>query len=160
MKKYKITSSTKPEFEGIEIPLDIDNYIVGSNIVVLGHTFTITQSGSIIVLVNEQWCLTLIDITPKVKSEVSKLIINDTLEIYLETKEIEVKCKATFKELYNILLKEWNFINTLDNEPFPCEYNEELKLLTFVNDWKLTDASVLNMEDGSFSCKNKAGRYI
>jgi len=160
MRKYKIINSTKLEFEGIEIPLELNNSEVGFVINILGTPFTITQNGSILVLVSERWCLTLQDITPTVKPDIPKLIINDTLEIYLETKEVEVKCKATYKELYVILLKEWNFINTLNDEQFPCEYNEEIKLLTFLNDWKLTKESVLNMNDGSYSCKNKAGRYI
>jgi len=160
MKKYKIISSTKKEFEGVELPLDSSEYSVASNVNMFGSTFVVTQNGNIIVLTSEDWCITLQNITPKSVVEEPKLIVNDTLEIYLETKEIEVKCKATFKDLYNMLLKEWNFINTLDNEPFPCEYDKRLKLLTFNNDWKLTDASILNMLDGSYSCKNKAGRYV
>jgi len=160
MKKYKIVSSTKQEFEGIEIPLDDREYSVASNVSMFGSTFIVTQNGSIIVLTSDDWCITLQDITPIPKVEEPKLIVNDTLEIYLETKEIEVKCKVTYKELYDVLIKEWGFINTLNNEPFPCEYNDSLKLLTFTNDWKLTDTSILNMKDGSHSCKNKAGRYV
>jgi len=160
MKKYKIISSTKQEFEGIEIPLDDKGYSVASNVSMFGNTFVVAQNGSIVVLTSKDWCITLQDITPVPVVEGPKLIVNDTLEIYLETKEIEVKCKATYRELYDVLIKEWGFINTLDSEPFPCEYDKGLKLLIFNNDWKLTDASVLNMLDGSYSCKNKDGRYV
>jgi len=160
MKKYKIINSTKQEFDGIEIPLDDSEYSVASNVFMFGNAFVVIQNGSIIVLTRKDWCITLQDITPKSVVEEPKLIVNDTLEIYLETKEIEVKCKATYKELYDVLIKEWGFINTLDSEPFPCEYDKGLKLLTLNNDWKLTDTSILNMLDGSYSCKSKAGRYV
>ena len=159
MKKYAIKSSSLPGFLDIELPLEIDETI-GGKCNVLGSEFTITQNGKILVLVNEKWCLTLMDITPEPVVEKPKLEVNKTLEIYFKTKEIEIKTDCTYKELFETIENEWNLIEGLVSEPLPLEYNEDLKLLIFRNEWNITDGSLKYLKSGSYTRYNKAGRSI
>ena len=159
MKKYIIKGSSRPEFLDIELPLNIDDTI-GSKCNVLGSEFTVTQNGKILVLVNDIWCLTLMDITPEPVVEKPKLEVNKTLEIYFKTKEIEIKTDCTYKELFEAIANEWELIEGLVSEPLPLEYNEDLKLLVFRNEWNITKGSLKHLTNGSYTRYNKAGRSI
>ncbi len=159
-KKFKVMGSSREEFMSIEIDMVIDDESIGASCNVLGGSFTITQNGKILVLADKEWVLTLMDITPVVIKEKPKLVINKNLDIFFKTKEIEVQQKCTYLELFNALKKEWLIAGALSNEPFPLEYDEELKLLTFKNSWGFANDSMLNMTDGSFSRLSEDGRSI
>ena len=159
-KKYKVQGDTKNTFMNIELDLVLEDDSIGSTCDVLGGTFTITQNGPILVLVEKDWCLTLMDVTPKPKIIKPKLVINETLDLFFEPKEVRVQCKCTYGELFDALKKEWEFVGKLRPESFPFEYDSELKLFTFLNDWGFTEGSFPNMTGGSFSRKNLLGRNI
>ena len=159
-KKYKVMGDTKGTFLSVEFDLVLEDDTIGHDCNVLGGTFTITQNGKILVLTNPDWCLTLMDITPAPKVVVPSLAINTTLDIYFETKEIAVRCRATYKELYEFLKNEWVMAGALSASPFPLEYDEDLKLLTFKDEWGFEEGSFKFMKEGSYSRLNVAGRNI
>jgi hypothetical protein len=45
-------------------------------------------------------------------------------------------------------------------EAFPFEYNKELKLFTFNNEWGFHDGSLQHMREGSFSRLSAQGTNI
>jgi hypothetical protein len=102
------------------------------------------------------------DITPEEVEDKPKLEVNKTLDIFLETKEVEVRVGCTYRELYEVLMKEWGIIRQLtgNSEPIPFAYNDDLKLFTFSNGWKFKDGSLKYMQEGSFSRYDKNGRSV
>jgi len=159
-RKYKVQGDSKNTFMNIEIDLVLEDDSIGASCSVLGGDFTITQNGKILVLVDKDWCLTLFDITPEPEKVVPKLIINETLEIFFETKEIAVKCKATYEELYKALKEEWKLISKIKNEKFPFSYDEKLKLFTFNDSWGFEHNNFSLMSSGSFTRINDRGMSI
>ena len=151
--------SSRAEFMGIEINLVLDNDNIGEEVNVLGGTFKITQNGPILVLTNSDWCLTLQDITPN-ETKVESLVINKNLEIFFETKEILVGLKCTYKELFKVLKSEWKLAGKLMNISLPFDYDDELKLFTFNNEWNFAPGSLQLMTSGSYSRINASGRNI
>ena len=161
-KKFKVMGDSKNTFMNIELDLIIDSEEIGDTVNVLGGSFVITQNGKILVLVDKDWCVTLMDITP-VKEEIiekPKLEINSTLEIYFETKEVAVSIDCTYKELFDALSSEWGMAGELVGESIPFEYNTELKLFTFLNEWGFQEGSLSHMSKGSFSRLSAYGSSI
>jgi len=158
-RKYKVQGSSRQELMGIEINLVLEDDSIGTEIKVLGGTFSITQNGPILVLVNPDWCLTLQDITPE-ETKVPSLVINKNLEIFFETKEILIGIKCTYEELFNVLKSEWNLAGKLMKVSLPFEYNQELKLFTFKDEWNFSQGSLQLMTAGSYSRIDKSGRNI
>jgi hypothetical protein len=159
-KRYKIMCDTKNTFLDIELDLVLDDDTIGTTVNVLGGTFKITQNGKILVLVEPDWCLTLMDVTPVPEVKKPKLVINETLEIFFKTKEIQVKTSCTYEELFYVLQDEWKLAGVLMTESLPFDYSERLKLFTFTNDWRFAEGSLPFMKNGSFSRKNSMGRNI
>jgi len=159
-KKFKVMGDSKNTFMNIEIDLIIEDEKIGAPVNVLGGSFHITQNGAILVLVDKEWCLTLMDITPEAVKEKAKLTINENLEIYFSTKEVKVDIDCTYLELFNTLSTEWVMAGKLVGEPLPFEYNKELKLFTFKNGWGLHDGSMRHLSEGSFARKSEDGRNI
>ncbi len=161
-KKFKVMGDSKNTFLNVELDLVIDNEEVGADCAVLGGEFKITQNGQILSLANKDWTLTLMDITPEPELAVPKLIINETLEIYTETKEVAVKCKCTYEELYYALAAEWKALIKLlpGVGPIPFDYSERLKLFTFDNGWGFENGNFSLLTGGSFSRKDINGRNI
>jgi len=159
-KRYKVMGDTKNTFLDIELDLVLETEEIGSTVNVLGGTFVLTQNGKILVLVEKDWCLTLMDVTPVEEKVSPKLIINDTLEIYLETKEIAVKCKCTYEELFYALQNEWKMISTMTGTAIPFDYTERLKLFTFNNEWGFENGNFSMMQEGSFTRFNSDGRSL
>lgn len=159
-RKYKVQGDTKNAFMDIELDLVLKDDSIGSPCKVLNGEFTITQNGPILVLVDKDWCLTLLDITPESEKTVPKLVINETLEIFFDTKKIAVKVKCTYEELYYALKKEWKLAEVMMNITLPFEYNTRLKLFTFNNNWGFENGNFSMLSDGSFTRINNDGRSI
>jgi len=163
MEKYRVVSSVgsgKEFMEGIEFNYDISDDSIGREVNCLGGTFNITQNGKFLSLANPDWCLTLMRLEDKEPEDDDDLKINENFDIFLEDKEVEVRKKATYKELYDALKKEWEFIEKMTGDKIPFEYDEGYKLFTFLDGWKFKDGSLKNMSDGSFSRKSEDGRNI
>jgi hypothetical protein len=161
-KKYKVQGDTKNSFMDIELDLVLEDDSIGASCKVLGGEFTITQNGPILVLVDKDWCLTLLDITPEPEKAVPKLIINETLEIFTETKEIAVKCKCTYEELYYALKEEWPLLQKalpLIGE-MPFDYSQRLMLFTFRDGWGFENGNYGLLSEGSFERINSEGRHF
>ena len=161
-RKFKVMGDSKNTFLNIELDLVIEDDSIGNECNVLGGKFIITQNGKILVLADKDWVLTLMDITPVENKEKPKLIINETLEIYLETKEISVKSKCTYKELYEALKEEWKIIRQLKPEigEIPFMYDDKLTLFTFKDGWGFENGNFSMLGNGSFSRLNEDGRNI
>jgi len=163
-KKYKVVGDSKNTFSGIELDIVVNegDTDVGKKFALLGGEFTVTQNGMILVLVDKEWCLSIMDITPPEVVEKPKLVVNDTLEVFMDNKEIEVKVDCTYEELYYVLADEWKLIQKLGAGVVarPFEYNTRMKLFTFLDNWGFVSGSLQHMKDGSYSRKNSAGRNI
>ncbi len=161
-KRYRVVGDSKNTFMDVEMDVVVDDELtIGSDFVLLGGNFKLTQTGAILVLVDKEWCLSIMDITPKEVKEIPKLLINDTLEIYLETKEIEVRTKCTYEELYYVLADEWKMLRTMLNQgDLPFDYTERFKLFTFKENWNFTKGSLAMMSGGSYTRLNNLGRSI
>ena len=159
-KKFKVMGDSKNTFMNIELDMVIDNEEIGEIINVLGGAFTITQNGKILVLADKDWVLTLMDITSPVEIEVEKLEINKNVDMFFETKEVRVQIDCTYVELYEILNAEWKMAGALVGKPSPFEYNTELKLFTFLDEWNFEKGSMPHLRDGSFSRKTFYGTNI
>ena len=159
-RKFKVQGDSKNTFMDIELDLVLENDDIGAPCNVLGGSFIITQNGPILVLVDKDWCLTLQDITPIPEKVVPKLIINETLEIFLKPKEISVKCKCTYEELFYALKDEWKMLEVMTGIPIPFDYSERLQLFTFKESWGFKDNNFDNVSGGSFSRINEQGRSI
>ncbi len=160
MKKFKVVSSVgegKEFFNNVDFELKFDSEEIGAECFCLGNKFTITQNGKIFVLVNSDWVLTIQDITPEELPEVPSLIVNKNIEVYLETKEIEVKVKCTYSELYNFLLLEWRNINEVSPIQFPLELRENGNLL-LKDSWNIKGFDLIS--EGSFERQNSQLRSI
>jgi len=158
--KYKVMSDSANQFNNIEIDYVIEDFTIGRDLMFLGENFKLQQNGKILVLANKDRVITIQDVTPEPKVKKPKLVFNETLDIFFETSEISVGADCTYKELYDTLKLEWPMVNKISLRVFPLEYDETLKLLTFKNDWKLSNGSLKHLSEGSFSCLNKAGRYV
>jgi hypothetical protein len=159
--KFRVASSIgegKEVFNGVVFDYVIEP-TVGQEVSCLGGTFRITQVGKILVLVSDTWVLTLEDISVPKEPEKPKLVINDTLDVYLESKEIVVRTQCTYVELYNFLVIEWETINKLLEQPlvFPLELQEHNSLL-LKDSWELLGFE--KMTEGSYTRQNAAGRSI
>lgn len=160
-KRYKVQGDTRNTFIGIELDLVIENDEIGESVEVLGGTFEITQNGKVLVLSSPEWVLTLQDITPSSETEPTKLKINETIDIFFDTKEIDVRVECTYEELFYFLQNEWKMAGALAAEPFPFDYSERLKLFTMNNEWNFSkDNGIKYVRKGSFSRNNKDGRSM
>lgn len=175
MKKYKIASSTKPEFVDIEMPIDIQDDSLGAKLFLFGTEFGITQNGIILVLVEKDWVITLQELDVPMTGKIDELIIDGSLlqpnaefEIFFETKEIQLKETknlskegVTYKALFGALQREWSMAKQVFDVAFPFEYDEELKLLTMNDEWNFMKGETFSfMKEGSYSRKNASGRNI
>ncbi len=172
MKKYKVISSSRPEFTNIEMNIVFDDIYIGKNCEVLGTMFKITQTGQCIVLANEDWVLTLFEL-PEEKIEKwtetitdpRDLRINHEIDLFFKPKELKIikteriKHGLTYECLYRFLKNEWKFISHLVDTPIPFDYNEEFRLFILNDEWNLIGDTVL-IKNGSFSRYNKEGRCI
>lgn len=160
IKKFKVQGDTKNTFMDIELDLVIEDDSIGAPCNVLGGEFIISQNGKILVLTNPDWVLTLMDITPEPEIEKPKLEINKTVEIFFETKEIQVKTDCSYEELFYFLQNEWKMAGALMSIPLPCDYTERFKLFTFFDEWNFMEGSLKHLSGGSYSRKTKDGRNI
>ena len=158
--KYRVMSDTMNQFNDIEVDYVIDDFTIGRNLIFLGEDYVLKQNGKILVLGNKNRVITIMDVTPEAVEEKKKLIINDNFEIFFETKEVEVKIDCTYEELFDSLNMEWGMIKELVGISFPFEYNTELKLFTFNDEWDFSTNSFSHMKDGSFSRKTAYGNNI
>ena len=69
MIKYKIAYSSNPTFQNIEMPFDFEGKNIGDDVSLFNTDFKITQVGSVIQCVNENWVLTLQEVPEKVEIE-------------------------------------------------------------------------------------------
>ena len=159
-KKFKVVSDTSGRFNSIELDYVLDNEEIGRPLKLFGEDFRLTQNGPILVLVNEECCITLQDITPVPEKVVPKLIINETLEVFLETKEIAVKTKCTYRELYEALQDEWKLLGRVISNPIPFEYDNALQLFTFLNGWSFEHRDFSMLSEGSYARKSVDGRSM
>jgi hypothetical protein len=98
------------------------------------------------------------DVSPE--PEIPKLKINETLEIFLETKEISVKTRCTYEELYITLKREWNFIEELTDVVFPFEYYKDEKTFIMNDYWNFEGGNFSMLSEGSFVRISTDGRNI
>jgi len=159
-KRFQVQGDSKNTFMNIELDLVIEDDSIGATCSVLGGTFKIIQNGIILVLTDKDWCLTLVDITPKIQEIAPKLTANENLLIDTKLKEIDVQCKCTYEELYYELESEWKFLQVATGEPIPFDYSERLQLFTFKESWGFKDNNFDNVSVGSFSRINEQGRNI
>jgi len=160
-RKFIVMGDTKNAFLNIEFDLVLDDDDLGTEVNVLGGTFKITQNGKILVLANPDWVLTLQDVTPEPEVEAPKLIINQTFDIFFETKEIDVRTQCTYSELYKSLENEWEGVKSLTSIAFPFKYSSDLKLFSMMDGWNFSkEHGVKNLKDGSFSRYSEDGRCI
>ncbi len=159
-KKFKVVGDSKNTFLDITLDVVTKDPEIGDTFSVLGGDFKVTQNGKIIVLVDKDWCLSIMDITPEPESIKDKLVINDTLEIFFETKEVSVKVKCTYEELFYALQKEWKLIELMGHGVMPFEYNTRLKLFTFRDGWGFENGNFSMLSEGSFSRMSVDGRSI
>ena len=159
-KRFKVASDTSGRFSGVELDYVLDDDSIGRTLKLFGEDYRLTQNGPILVLVNEDCCMTLQDITPEVVEEPKKLVINDTLEIYLRTKEVAVKAKCTYQELYEVLQDEWKLLGRVISDPMPFEYDNALQLFTFLNGWSFEHGDFSMLSEGSYARKSADGRNI
>lgn len=163
MSKYKVMSSIgngKEFMNGIEFDYIIDDMSIGAKANLFGETFTVTQNGQIIVLVNNDWALTIMEMLEEKREVKETLEINKNIDIFFETKEIEVRKNCTYKDIFDVLSKEWNVAKAIMPEAFPLEYDDKLKLLNLRNGWSFSDGSLSHIREGSFSMIDKNGRHV
>jgi len=158
--KYRVVGDSKNTFLGIELSVVVDSPKIGDSFNLLGSTFTVVQTGKILVLADKDWCLSIMDITPPKEKELSKLIINDTLEIFLDTKEVAVKVKCTYEELYYALQREWKLLAQMGHGTIPFEYSNRLRLFTFLDGWGFENDNFSMLTEGSFTRVSPDGRSI
>lgn len=161
-RKFKVISSIgegKEFFTNMEFDYVIENDELGTEVNCLGGKFKITQNGKIFVLVNQDWVLTIQDISPAKVEENPKLIINENVEIYVDNREIHVSQKCTYQELFDFLDIEWRLLNSIPgvSVPFPLEMRENNNLLLKAN-WNLIGFE--NISEGSFERHSFDGRSI
>lgn len=178
-RKFRVMSSVgegKDTFDGIELNLVLEDDSLGAQCNVLGGKFKITQNGKIFVLVEPEWVLTLMDITPEKVIEWGHMIedpkelrFNEEIDLFFETKELKVssserlynKAGCTYKALFLALQSEWAMISKVSPEPFPFEYLEEEKIFVFNNEWKFSEfTNITLLREGSFCRKTHDGRFI
>ena len=161
MAKYKVAGSTKPEFLDIVMELDLGEPAIGDEVSVLGGTFTVTSNISVFVIANKDWVVRLQDVTPPPEPEKPKgLIVNETFDIYAETKEIDVRVDCTYEELYYAIKEEWKFAEELYGIALPVEYETRLKLFTFRDSWNFGESGFVHIKDGSYSRFDQYNRSI
>ena len=177
MKKYKVIGSSDPAFMNIEMNFVFDDISMGKTCEVFNNTFTITQTGKIIVLSSEKWVLTLLDITPEVLEDKwnktitnpKDLRINHEIDIFVEKKLIKINTtdrlthtnRTTYECLYKFLKNEWKYIHSMTGVSFPFEYDHALKLFTMRDEWNFDSGnSFKHMTEGSYSRYAADGRCI
>jgi hypothetical protein len=158
-RKFKVISSSIHHFENIEFNFVIEDDSIGAKCNVLGGSFIIIQNGRIIGLTNKEWILMLLDVTPEVIPEKPKLVINENVEIFIDDKEIHISEKCTYKELYNFLEVEWQYLNFIPgvSVAFPLELRGDTDLL-LKNHWNIIGFE--NISEGSFERQSFDGRSI
>jgi len=169
--KFKVVGDSKNTFMDIEFDMDNKDYNVGDTVSVLGGTFTVQQAGNILVLKEKDkqgidvWMLSIMDITePEVTEEdEQKLKVGDTIDIYFDKKEISVRVKCTYEELFYFLQNEWKAISQLPvaDKALPFEYTNRLKQFVFKNGWNFDKQyGFMYVNDGSYSRISVDGRSI
>lgn len=179
MTKYEIVSSTNPMFAvGMEIPLDIDNIQIGDEVQFLTDLCVCTQDKGAIMLnrannpeddtdfgaVYTLMAIPEVDTNPyprKVTKEtINDLRINKEIDFFFETKEIMISPTErltqahgiTIEALYEFCKREWKMVNTMTDEPFPLELEENNNLILW-NEWKFSKGSMLFLKEGSWNRK-------
>lgn len=165
MKSYKIVSSTNPIFVvGMELPLDLEDLNIGDEVFFLGEKTICTQDKGAIMLNRPKndddlgAVYTLMEV-PASAAPITKdkLEINKNIEIFFETKEIEVNIKCTYSELYSFLQQEWRLVAQAFGVSFPLEMRENNNLL-LEDSWNIKNFE--NLSDGSFTRHDKNGIAI
>ncbi len=162
-KKYTVMSSVgegKDFMTGIEFDFVIYDDSIGNKVNCLGGAFTISQNGKIMVLTNKDWVLTIMEKDVPKEEKVRTFEVNKDYEIFFKTKTILVRNECTYEELFRSLKEEWRLAGSLIAETLPFEYNKQMKLFTFLNEWNFEGESMMLIRDGSFSRKTIAGNNI
>jgi len=169
VEKYKVMSSVgegKEFMNGIEFDFVIENEDIGQEVNCLGDTFTITQNGKILVLVNSDWVLTIMK-QPKPEEEINlNLEPNVDYDVFFETKTFKihetdlVKRGVSYEKFFETLRDEWSTIEKIRNTPFPMKFDYDFNSLVFTHgwDWESDDYTLLN--NGSWGREDKDGRSI
>jgi len=170
--KYKVQSDTSNQFTGIEIDYVIEDFTIGRELMFLGENYTLKQNGLILVLGNKDRVITIQELKQKEEPLWSKMLrkedlrINHEVEIYFETKEIQLKNSerlgkngTSFQALFDLLQAEWKMAGVLSSHPFPLEMREHNNLL-FKDEWALAAGSLEFLRKGSFTRVNSDGRTI
>jgi hypothetical protein len=173
MKRYKIVGTSKPEFMGIDISLVFDDISIGKSCEVFGYTFTITQTGMVLILSNSDWVLTLQELPPtnedlwtETITDIKDLRINHEVDLFFKPKELMLTSTerienhgVTHQCLFEFLKNEWQFVSHLTDIPFPFDFNYEFDLLMLNDEWKIVGDITL-LRKGSFSRYASDGRCI
>lgn len=176
MQKYKVVGSTKTEFMGIEMNIVFDDITIGKVCDVFGETFTITQTGAVLILSNKDWVLSLQEI-PQVKTDPwTKIIrtpqdlrINHEVDVFIkpkliklsETDRLKSDYGVTLLALYKFLKSEWKYIKASTGVAFPFDYDAENKLFIMRDEWNFDSLESISLfREGTFSRYNSAGRCI
>lgn len=176
MKKYKVVGSSKGEFMGITMNIVFDDISLGKTCEVFGKTFTITQTGMIMILSNKDWVLTLQEIPEPVVDPWQKVIvqskdlrINHEVDVFLKPKLIKLSETDRLKKdygvtllcLYQFLYNEWKYIGMASGVAFPFEYDPPNKLFIMRDEWNFDSLNSISLfREGSFSRYNSDGRCI
>jgi len=176
MKKYKVVGSSQGQFLGIEMNIVFDDITMGKSVEVFGKTFTITQTGKIIILSNKDWVLTLqevptpiIDPWTKVITNPSDLRINHEVDVFLKTKLIKLSDTDRLKKdhgvtllcLFQFLQNEWKYIGAASGIAFPFEYDPANKIFIMRDEWNFDSLNSISLfREGSFTRYNSSGRCI
>lgn len=177
--KYRIVSSTKPEFMNIELFLTFDNPYPGKGCSVFGHDFTITQAGEkLIVIVSEDWVITLEVLAPEKPVKVwgpmiedpNDLRINFEVDVFLgdkkkirinETDRLTQAGGVKMEALAKFLMREWPRIESVSGIACPVGWDDEYQVMYLRDCWNLDGlTSVALTRHGSFTRYNESGRVV
>jgi len=175
--KYKVVSSSKPEFNNIELFFVFDDPQPGKVVEVFGHRFTITQTGKLTVLSSESWVLTLQEITPPEDTPYGRgpiinwrdLRINFEVDVFPSTKKIRLQETdrltlehgVIMQALALFLIHNWGQIESAYGIPCPVEWNADYNVMYLRDNWNLDGLSSVQLtRSGSFTRYNEDGRVI
>jgi len=174
LKRYKVVGTSKPEFMDIDLNVVFDDISIGKKCEVFGYTFTITQTGTVLVLANPDWVLTLQELPEEIVQDSwghividhTELRINHEVDLFFaDIKEVKISSTdriengVTFKCLFDFLVNEWKYISHLTDIPFPFEYDRKFNLLVLQDEWNIVGDFIL-LREGSFTRYNADGRCI
>jgi len=173
--KFKVVTSTKPEFTGIEMHLVMDDPKPGDGCEVFNQQFVITQTGKLTVLSSEKWVMTLEkldDPKPEFEGRITNwkdLRINFEVDLFLDRKHIRLSETdrlnkdngVTYKALAEFLIREWPRVRSVSGVPCPVSWDDANRIMYLYDNWNFEDlASISLARCGSFTRYNESGRII